>query len=152
MIARLAAKTWVLVADGGRALVFENAGDALKPRLQEVRSRTIANPPTREQGTDKAGRYHDGWSPHRSAVETTDFHDEAEKAFMAEVAGELDGDLAAGRFRDLIVVVEPRALGHLRKAMSARLKGHVSAEIAKDFTREPAEAIALAVARTLERA
>src|SRR3990172_9007017 len=103
MIARLAAKAWVLVADGGRALVFENAGDALAPKLQEVRSRRLANPPAREQGSDKAGRYHAGMSPHRSAVETTDFHDEAEKAFMAEVAGELDGDLAAGRFKELIL-------------------------------------------------
>jgi protein required for attachment to host cells len=149
MFARLAAKTWVLVADGGRARVLENSGDALAPRLEQVWARTLANPPARDQGSDRPGRYHDGMSPHRSAVEATDFHAEAEKTFMAEVATKLDGEVAAGRFKDLVVVAEPRALGHLRAAMSARLKTHVRAEIAKDYTSAAADTIATLVAKEL---
>lgn len=136
MIPRLSAKAWVLVADGGRAMVYENGGDALAPKLVEVRTRELPNPPAREQGTDKPGRYHDGMSPHRSAVEATDFHKEAEKAFMADIAGELADDLAKGRFKELVVAVAPRALGHFRKATSAQLKQHIVAELAKDYTRQ----------------
>ncbi len=149
MIAKLTAKAWVLVADGGRAMVLENRGNALTPELAELRTRELPNPPAREQGTDKAGRYHDGMSPHRSAVETTDFHEEAEKAFMAEIAAELADDLAKGRFKELIVAVTPRALGHLRKAMSDKLKAHVIAEIDKDFTRQTAREIEGAIVRAL---
>ncbi len=149
MIARLTTKAWVLVADGGRAMILENRGDAIAPRLEQLRTRSLANPPAHEQGSDRPGRYHAGMSQSRSAVDATDFHEEAEKAFMADVAGELDADLEAGRFEDLIVVVEPRALGHLRKAMSARLKEHVKAEFAKDYTSETTEAIARFVEREL---
>ena len=149
MMSKLPAKAWVLVADGGRAMVYENGGNALEPRLVEVRTRELTNPPAHEQGTDRPGRYHDGMSPHRSAVEATDFHDEAEKTFMADIAGELADDLAKGRFKELVVAVTPRALGHLRKVMSAQFKQHVIAEIDKDFTRAPAKEIESAIIRAL---
>ena len=149
MIARLTTKAWVLVADGGKSIILENRGDATTPRLEQLRTRELANPPAHEQGSDRPGRYHAGMSQSRSAVEATDFHAEAEKAFMAEVAGELDADLEAGRFKDLIVVVDPRALGHLRKAMSAKLNDHVRFEIAKDYTSETTEAIAKSVEKEL---
>ncbi len=149
MIARLTAKAWVLVADGGKALIFENRGDTINPRLEQVRARSLANPPAHEQGTDRPGRYHAGMSASRSSVETTDFHEEAERAFMADIAGELEADLKAGRFKELIVAVAPRALGYLRKAMSAALKAHVTAEIAKDLTREAPDAIEATIVKEL---
>ena len=91
MVLRLAANTWVLVADGGKAHVFVNEGDALSPRLREVRALGHDNPAAHEQGDDKPGRYHDGRSPHRSAVEMTDPHDEAEKTGAVAGIERLEG-------------------------------------------------------------
>lgn len=149
MVTKLTTRSWVMVANGGRALVFENSGTALEPRLREVKSKSLPNPPAREQGTDRPGRYPDALGPSRSAVDATDFHDEAEKKFMADLASELEADLSAGRFEDLVVALAPRALGHFRKAMSPHLRSRVTLEIAKDFTREPIKALEASILREL---
>ncbi|TGS34727.1 Host attachment protein, partial [bacterium M00.F.Ca.ET.180.01.1.1] len=60
---------WVLVADGEKALLLKNAGDTKFPNLEVVQVMEQENPPTREQGSDSPGRYNDGPSVHRSAVE-----------------------------------------------------------------------------------
>lgn len=66
--------TWVMVADGEKALFLRNAGDNKYPNLEVVQEIQQDNPPTREQGSDSPGRYNDGPSVHRSAVEDTDWH------------------------------------------------------------------------------
>lgn len=52
---RLKHDTWVLVADGEKALFLRNEGDAEYPNLEVVREMHDDNPPTREQGTDQPG-------------------------------------------------------------------------------------------------
>ena len=63
---------WVLVADGEKALFLRNQGDAQYPNLEVVRELHEENPPTREQGTDRPGRFNDGPTVHRSAVADMD--------------------------------------------------------------------------------
>ena len=65
---RLKRGMWVVVADGEKALFLKNEGDATYPDLNVVRKIEEENPPTREQGTDRPGRYSDGPTVHRSAV------------------------------------------------------------------------------------
>ena len=86
---RLKHHCWVVVADGERALFLQNEGDAIHPNLEVVRELSEENPPTREQGTDRPGRYHDGPSAHRSAVEDTDWHRIAKERFAEEIAEKL---------------------------------------------------------------
>ena len=74
MDAKLKHGIWVVVADGEKALFLENRGDGLHPDFEVVREFAEENPPTREQGSDRPGRFNDGPSAHRSAVADTDWH------------------------------------------------------------------------------
>src|SRR5690606_327065 len=103
----------VLVCDGSKALLLENAGDAKFPNLQTTKVSEIANPPTREQGTDKPTRVFESVGHHRSAAEQTDFHDRREEAFAREVAGAVDRARLSGELQSLIVVAPPRMLADL---------------------------------------
>ena len=83
---RLVHDAWVVVADGEKALFLRNEGDATYPNLQVVRTIHEENPPSREQGTDKPGRFNDGHGVHRSAVDETDWHRIEKERFAADVA------------------------------------------------------------------
>src|SRR5207248_8310255 len=100
---RIKYKTWVVVADGGRALVMRNDGDATSPRLTVLRKYSEHIPPTHEQGTDKPGRTNASVGIARSAMEQTDWHQQAEDNMMREVAGDLLADLRRQEFSELIL-------------------------------------------------
>ena len=128
---------WIVVCDGAKALVLENTGDAKFPNLKTVEVFEQKEPPTRELGTDAPGRAMGSVGSVRSAVEQTDWHDQAEKAFLTELAAHLDAALTAGRTRSLVVVAAPRALGMIRSAYSQGLRGAVRAELDKDLVKLP---------------
>ena len=132
--ASIARNTWIVVADGGRALVLRNDGDEAAVRLAVVRKYGQDTPPTREIGADKPGRAHSGVGPHRSAMDQTDYHQQAEARMMKQVATELGADLRRHSFAELIIAAAPGALGMLRRELSAEVKKAVVAEVPKDFT------------------
>jgi protein required for attachment to host cells len=132
---------WVVVCDGGKALLFENAGDASNINLV---TKEVANgeaPSTSEQGTERPGRVHQRFGPKRSAVEQTDWHDESERAFMKELAARLDRAVADAETKAIVLVAAPRALGMLRAELSPRVDKVVKGEIAKDYTGMPVDEI-----------
>ena len=47
---------WVIVCDGGKALILENAGDSQFPNLRTRETYEEKHPATHEQGTDVPGR------------------------------------------------------------------------------------------------
>src|SRR3954469_18215304 len=53
---RIKTGDWVVVCDGAKALILENAGDSVFPNLRTKEVHTQPDPPTREQGTDAPGR------------------------------------------------------------------------------------------------
>lgn len=146
---RLTHNARILVTDGGRALVLRNAGDVGKPDLKLVKSYEHDNPPTREQGTDKPPRSNNP-AGDRSSIETTDFHQQAEDRFVGHVASEMDTDLKAGEFAELVVVAPPAALGVYRKAAPQSLQNATVMEINKDLTRHNPAQIAEIVVKALE--
>jgi protein required for attachment to host cells len=132
--------TLVLVGDGRKAMFLRNRGGAGHPDLFAERIMEQDNPPTREQGTDRPGRYEGPDRTRRSAVEQTDWHQQAEDRFAAQVAQVLYIKAHEHEFERLIVVAPPRTLGTLRSAFRKEVAQKVSAEIAKDLTsRKPAE-------------
>jgi protein required for attachment to host cells len=139
----------ILVTDGGRTLVFRNAGQVGKPHLELVTQDAQDNPPTREQGTDKPPRANNV-SGDRSSIEATDFHQQAEDRFIAQAAAQMDADLKAGAFEELVVVAPPVALGVYRKAASPALQKATVKEINKDLTKHPPQDIAQIVVKALE--
>jgi len=137
--------TWVLVADGEKALLLENIGDADIPLLEVRRERHGDNPPTHEQGTDRPGRRSDGPGAQRSAMEETDWHRLEKERFAAELAAMLYRRAHADRFDRLIVVAPPRVLGALRKDIHKEVAARVVAEVALDLTNHPVDEIAARV-------
>ena len=108
----------MVVCDGAKALMLENAGDEKFPNLKTIEVLQQNDPPTHALGTDEAGTaYRFGRQACASAMEQTDWHDQAEREFLVHLAQQLDG-VAAGKVQSLIVVAPPRALGMIRPAYS----------------------------------
>jgi protein required for attachment to host cells len=126
--------TLVLVGDGRKALFLRNRGGAGHPELFAEHTMEQDNPPTREQGTDRPGRYAGSAGGGRSAMEETDWHRQAEDRFAAEVAQVLYKKSHEHEFEHLIVVAPPRTLGTLRTAFRKEVVQKVTAEIPKDLT------------------
>ncbi|WP_334174398.1 host attachment family protein [Pseudoxanthobacter sp.] len=127
--------TLVVVADGHKALFLRNAGDEVFPNLKvEQTLQAPANPPTREQGTDRPGRVR--VAEVRSSVEATDWHARAEEAFAEEVMAEVAALHQAGRCARLVLVAPPRMLASLRSHTGSTADA-VVAELDKDLTNEP---------------
>ena len=131
------AHEWVVVCDGTKALVLENTGDAKFPNLKTVEVFEQKALATHEIGSDAPGRSHSSLGHGRSSVEQTDWHDQAERAFLAQLVKHLDALLAAGKVKSLIVVAPPRALGVLRPSYTHALRAAVRAELDKDFVKLP---------------
>jgi protein required for attachment to host cells len=140
-MAKLAHDIWVVVADGEKALFLRNEGDAKYPNLQVMRELSEENPPTREQGTDRPGRYHDGPSAHRSAVEETDWHRVAKERFAEEIAQRLYKWAHRGDFERLVIVAPPLVLGEMRQKLHKEVTDRVEAEISKTLTGHPVDQI-----------
>jgi protein required for attachment to host cells len=132
---------WVVVCDGAKALVLENVGNANVPNLMTKEVYEQEDPKTHELGTDAPGRAFNSVGEIRSAMEQTDWHDQAERAFLEDLAGRLDAAVTAGETKAVIMVAPPRALGMLRKAYSPHLRGALRAEVDKDFVKMPVHEI-----------
>ena len=96
-----------------------------------------ANAPTHLRGTDQPGRVHQSLGDARSAVEQTDWHDEAEREFLESLARRLDAAIAAGETSDLIIIAAPRALGMLRLACSPVIRQVLCGESTRITSRVP---------------
>jgi protein required for attachment to host cells len=138
---KIHAGDWVVVCDGAKALILENAGDAIAPNLKTKEVHEHADTKTSEQGTDAPGRSINSNGSRRSAMEQTDWHDQAEQRFLADLAKRLDAAVTAGETKSLIIVAPPRALGVMRQHYSAGVRNAMRAEIDKDYVRMPVHEI-----------
>jgi len=125
---------WVIVADGEKALFLRNQGDSRFPNLEVVQEMAQENPPTREQGSDRPGRYNDGPTVHRSAVQDTDWHRLNKDRFANEIAGRLYRLAHKGEFDDVVLIAPPRVLGEMRQKLHQEVGDKVRAEIPKTLT------------------
>src|SRR3954469_14406625 len=132
---RIRAGEWVVVCDGAKALILENAGDATFPNLKTREVREQSDLPTSEIGTDAPGRAISPVGSARSATEQADYHQQSEQRFLTELARRLDAALAGGEMKSLLLIAPPRALGVLRQAVSANLRRAIRAEIDKDYVK-----------------
>ena len=132
---------WVVVCDGAKALILENAGDAKFPNLKMLEVFEQKDLPTREIGSDQPGRTNSSVGPGRSSYEQTDWHNRAEEAFLTGLVHHLDAAVTAGKAKSMIIVAPPRALGVLRPAYSHSLKNAVRAEVDKDLVKMPVHEI-----------
>lgn len=139
---------WVLVCDGRKALLLQNVGDRVYPKLETRDTLEHKVGATHDLGTDRPGKLTS--AGRRSAIEPTDFHDQEERAFLHHVAQRLDGYASEHKIKDLVIVAPPRALGILREALPPHLRGLIRAEVDKDYVAQPAYEIEKHLAKALE--
>jgi len=162
---------FVLVADGRKMLFFRNEGDADLLSLQVEAAEEHPNPADRDQKSDAAGRASSTQSgagapavaqggsnqsmgrgggaqfaQSRSSVGQTDYHQQEEDRFAAEVAEMLKRRALANQFDALIVVAPPKTLGELRKHYHKEVSNRLRGELAKDLTGHPVPDIEKALA------
>ena len=127
----------VVVCDGAKALFLENRGDSKFPNLRTREVLEHKGVRTSQLGSDRPGRVQQSAGSARAAVAQTDWHDDAEVAFLQSVVTRLEGALQNGGCDGLIVIAPPRALGVLRHAYSPALRKAIKFELDKDLVRTP---------------
>jgi len=132
---------WIVVCDGRKALILENIGDRMFPNLHTKEVHEQPNPPTSAQGTDSPGSFHPSIGGARSSIEQTDWHDEAERAFLKTLADRLNVAVTTGETKSLTMVASPRALGMIRSDYSAAVRKALHGELHKDLVKMPVHEI-----------
>jgi protein required for attachment to host cells len=131
--------TWIVVADGAQAKIFEHDGPGKGLRALKDLNREQEPLQAREIMADKPGRSFSSAGPgSRSAMEYhTDPVQVRERRFVEELAETLDKKHQEGAFDRLVIAAAPSALGDLRPALSDGVKGTILAELPKDLTNIP---------------
>jgi len=132
---------YVFVADGRKALLLRNEGDAEYPNLKTEQVFEQDNPPTREQGTDKPGRSYASVGGRRSSMEQADWHELEEQRFAKDAANTLQTLVRERNIEALVIAAPPKFLAELRKSMHQEVEKRVIAEVDKDLTNQPVHAI-----------
>ncbi|MFO7804597.1 MAG: host attachment family protein, partial [Paracoccaceae bacterium] len=133
--------TWVLIADGEKALFLRNSVDAISPTLDVVRKNEQENPSNYDQSANRPGRKHDKATGQRSAMEDTDWHELAKERFAHDLANLLYKYAHRGDFDRIVLVAAPHVLGNLREQLHKAVREKVVAEVAKDLANHPLDKI-----------
>jgi len=128
---------WIVACDGRKALILENKGDEKFPNLYVKETYEHPDLPTHLQGADPPGTVHQSVGQHRSSLDQTDWHDQAERAFLHELAKRLDAALQRRETKHVALIASPRALGMIREVYTPSIRHALTKEIAKDVVRFP---------------
>lgn len=142
-------KTFIVVADGAQARIFEKKARNQPLELRHEMKSAASRTPTRDQGTGKPGRGH-GPSGGQAAAgggkssgrhefsDPVDWHDAAKSDFLGELTDKIRSYARAEAFDDLILVAPAKALGELRSRFDGDLARRLKGELEKDLTNLPA--------------
>ena len=129
--------TWVVVADGEKALFLKNLTDGDDPHLEVVKNLEQDNPSDQEQSANRPGRVHQSANHGRSAYEDTDWHELAKERFAADLAERLYARAHKGEFDRIVICAAPNILGELRDEFHQEVSNKVVGEIPKTLTNHP---------------
>jgi protein required for attachment to host cells len=128
-------KTWILVADAGRARVLEQTGQDRAPVTVQGSELTHENPKTSDIVRDRQPRSFDSVGEGRHAMSHgVDPHRAGKASFAATLVRLLEQSHARGEFDKLVVIAPPQMLGDLRHEFPDSLRHVVSDELALDLT------------------
>lgn len=131
-------RTWILIADGGRARVLENPGPGKGARQVDGLMFEADLPPTHDIVADRQGRsFESSDSTRHPLTPPSDPRERLKHDFLAGLVETLSQRLDAGAYDKLLVVAPPSALGELRKLLPAKLQAVLAGEIGKDLTKTP---------------
>lgn len=132
---------WVLLCDASKAVLFQNAGDSVFPKLEKRFEWHGTSLPSHEMGTDRPGRTFSGKQGRHSAIQPKDLRRIAEREFLTEVTEALVRKLGDLRAKKLLIVAPAKVLGELRSLLPSEIADCVRAEIEKDYLRTPVHEI-----------
>ena len=131
--------TWIVIADGNQAKIFEHdgPGKGLKP-LKDLQ---FEQEPLKAQEimADKPGRSFTSAGPgSRSSMEySSDPVAVRERKFIEKLAAVLNQKQQEHKFDRLVIAAAPAALGDIRPALSDQVKDTILAELPKDLINTP---------------
>ncbi len=129
--------TWVLVADGEKALFLQNQTDGENPHLQVVRKEEQDNPKDIDQSANRPGSIGRSAGHGSDSYDDTDWHELAKERFAADLADMLYERAHKGKFDEIVLVASPNVLGELRDKLHQEVTDKVVGEIAKTLTNHP---------------
>ena len=141
-MALLAKGTWIVLADGEKALICENTGTPRAPELHLHDRMTQDIAAQRDQADDKPGRMPDPGRNQRSAMEATDLPRLARERFAAEVAERIARHVGRAGVERLVIAAPPQTLAVLRAALDPEVRARVIAELPKALTHQPLPEVA----------
>jgi protein required for attachment to host cells len=133
--------TWIVICDGGKALLLENVGSRFHPVLKTRDVMEQESLPSRRLGASAPGRTQKGMTGRRAAMDETDLHDRVEEEFLRSVGAKLDRQIGERNIRALVLVAPARAMGTLRSALSDTARQLVSGELVRDLVNMPVHEI-----------
>ncbi len=133
--------TWVVVADGEKALFLHNVTDAEDPNLDVAEKDAQDNPKDIAQSANRPGRGHDTGPNQRSAFDDTDWHELAKDRFAADLADKLYARVHAGKIDRVVIAAAPHVLGELRRHLHKEVADRIVGEIDKTLTNHPVHRI-----------
>ncbi len=113
------ANALVVVADGGKAILFRNTGTGSELQLKEERR---VEPSTLTQGPS-------GARPAEQSPEQTE-----EATFAKNLTKLLTSMHDEHAFKEMVLVADPKTLGEMRDAMHKPLEGSIAFSLSKDLT------------------
>lgn len=121
------ATTWVLVADGARALILAVDQEQQHLELLEEHDSEAARQKTSDQVSDRQGRAFESASPgHRSGMSPrTEPRRHEQERFLGQIAARLLEALRETRYDRLVLVAAPRAVGMLRDQLAEPVAARV---------------------------
>jgi protein required for attachment to host cells len=132
--------TWILVADNGRARIFEMQSDTTMNELEDL-THALGRFQNRELKTDSEGRFF-GNSAQGNTSEPDVSPEKHEATLFAKAISEfLTDSCSPQRYAKLIVFAEPQFLGLLRDKMDDQVRKLVVAELPKDLSKASVEDI-----------
>jgi len=145
-------RTWLLVADGRTAKVFETDDGGGFEKVTDM-ALAIDLPKNRDILADKPGRTFDSVGAGRHAKENTaDPRRELKREFAGTIVDALRQAMLAKRFDRLIVVAPPALMGDLREELPKDIEDKVAGEVTSDLTNTPERQLFAQLKDILDRA
>ncbi len=129
--------TLILIADGRKALLFRNVGDADYPNFVATEKLEDDNPADRDQKSDSAGHVRPSADGRGATYDEGDLHVQTEARFAREASALLNRRAEAEPLAGVLVAADPPTLGALRRHYSGAVQQALIGELDKDLDKHP---------------
>ena len=129
LMSKIPTGTWVVVADGTQARLFQNVGkhDALRLKQEDLIKPDVVD----EQGQGPSGHRPPGESPEQTE----------EATFAKQLVQRLNAAALKQEYEHLFLIADPKTLGEIRPQLHVETSKRITGELAKTLTNSTLEDI-----------